>query len=296
MGSVCGSNIELLPVYGRVLPGSRMMHQILRFASLLVFTLPAFVGCQEGRPFLSHQGLGGRGQASTVQTRQLQERDRRLGQLDQDNLDLQMRLAQDQQRSQQMAEQIRLLRQQLNETASLARQWQQAKQDADKKVDRLAASTRARGGATIRANRSGGQPLQMITIPGLEVRRDADVIRVALPADQLFRAGLSQLSPSGVELLDRVAAVIARNYPEHHIGIEGHTDNAPLVGGVSHHQLAAAQAQTVLKQFSSGRRFPTYQMMTVSHGANHPRVSNATPLGRVKNRRIEIVIYPDRSS
>ena len=136
----------------------------------------------------------------------------------------------------------------------------------------------------------------MITIPGLEVRRDADVIRVALPADQLFHSRSSQLTPVGVELLDRVAAVITRNYSDHHIGIEGHTDNAPLVGGISPHQLAAAQAQTVLKQFSSGQRFPTYQMMTVSHGANHPRVSNATPMGRVKNRRIEIVIYPDRSS
>ena len=272
------------------------MHPILRFASLFSLVLPALVGCQEGRPFLSHQGLGGREQTSTAQTRQLQERDRRLGQLDQDNLDLQMRLAQDQQRNQQMAEQIRLLRQQLNETASLARQWQQAKRDADQKVDRLAASTRARGGATIRANRSGGQPLQMITLPGFDVRRDDDVIRIALPADQLFHSGLAQLSSGGVALLGRVSAAIARNYPEHHIGIEGHTDNGPLVGGVSHHQLAASQAQTVFEQFSSGRRFPTHQMMTVSHGANHPRVSNATPMGRVKNRRIEIVIYPERSS
>ena len=28
-------------------------------------------------------------------------------------------------------------------------------------------------------------------------------------------------------------------------------------------------------------------------GENHPLVSNATPAGKAKNRRIEVVIYPD---
>jgi len=272
------------------------MHQILRLTSLFVVSLPLFVGCQEGRPFLSHQTLSGSQQANSSQVRQLEERDRRLGQLDQDNLDLQMRLAQHQQRNQQMAEQITLLRQQLNETATLARQWKKAKQNADKQVDGLVASTRARGGATIRANRNGDQPLQMITIPGLEVRRDNDVIRVTLPTDLLFESGTAQLQAGGMGLLERVSGAISQAFPDHHIGIEGHTDSGPQSRGVSHHQLAAAQAQTVLEELSRRRRFPTQQMMTVSHGANHPRVSNATPMGRVKNRRIEIVIYPDRAS
>jgi outer membrane protein OmpA-like peptidoglycan-associated protein len=32
----------------------------------------------------------------------------------------------------------------------------------------------------------------------------------------------------------------------------------------------------------------------VAHGANHPVVSNATAAGRTRNRRMELVIYPER--
>ena len=37
------------------------------------------------------------------------------------------------------------------------------------------------------------------------------------------------------------------------------------------------------------------QLFLVAHGPNHPVVSNATAAGRARNRRIELVIYPERS-
>jgi len=36
------------------------------------------------------------------------------------------------------------------------------------------------------------------------------------------------------------------------------------------------------------------QLFLVAHGANHPVVSNATAAGRARNRRVELVIYPER--
>jgi hypothetical protein len=36
------------------------------------------------------------------------------------------------------------------------------------------------------------------------------------------------------------------------------------------------------------------QLFLVAHGANHPVVSNATAAGRIRNRRMEFVIYPER--
>ena len=38
------------------------------------------------------------------------------------------------------------------------------------------------------------------------------------------------------------------------------------------------------------------QLFLVAHGANHPLVSNATAAGRARNRRIELVVYPDRAA
>ena len=35
------------------------------------------------------------------------------------------------------------------------------------------------------------------------------------------------------------------------------------------------------------------QLFVVGHGGSHPVVSNATDAGRARNRRIEVVIYPE---
>ena len=35
------------------------------------------------------------------------------------------------------------------------------------------------------------------------------------------------------------------------------------------------------------------QLFVVGHGPNHPVVSNASDAGQARNRRIELVIYPE---
>ena len=39
---------------------------------------------------------------------------------------------------------------------------------------------------------------------------------------------------------------------------------------------------------------PASQLFVIGHGGNHPIVSNATPEGKARNRRIEFVVYPER--
>jgi outer membrane protein OmpA-like peptidoglycan-associated protein len=36
------------------------------------------------------------------------------------------------------------------------------------------------------------------------------------------------------------------------------------------------------------------QLFVVGHGANHPVVSNGTPAGKERNRRVELVVYPEK--
>jgi outer membrane protein OmpA-like peptidoglycan-associated protein len=38
------------------------------------------------------------------------------------------------------------------------------------------------------------------------------------------------------------------------------------------------------------------QLFLAGHGPNHPVVSNATPAGKDRNRRVELVIYPERAT
>ena len=117
-----------------------------------------------------------------------------------------------------------------------------------------------------------------------------------LPADKLFAAGGYQLTQEGMQLVDMVASTLMQSYPKQRIVIEGHTDNSLAANAGASHLLAGSQAQAVFAQLVSRNRFPAAQLSIVSMGENHPRASNATPAGKQKNRRIEVVIYPEQYS
>ena len=121
-----------------------------------------------------------------------------------------------------------------------------------------------------------------------------DVVRVEAPADRIFMPGSNYLQNGAEQLLVNIGADLRQNFPDNIIGIEGHTD-PPTSGALptTAHQLSAAQAYAVFEQLSMRSRMPSNQLFVVSQGVNRPRFSNETPAGRAKNRRIELVIYPE---
>lgn len=155
----------------------------------------------------------------------------------------------------------------------------------------------------------GGQPQQgqpqlgqmasaaigTLQVPGAVVQAEGSVIRIRVPADQLFAPGTGQLNSNAYLVLDNVATAILRNYPRQRVAIEAHTDSVNLYGGAfsTHYQLATAQAQAVMDQLVRRNTLPTQQLAVVAHGANFPRGDNQSPAGRAENRRIEFVVYPD---
>lgn len=222
---------------------------------------------------------------------QLADLNKRLGQLDGNNSDLHRQLAQAQQENQLLRDQTSLLQKQLGETATKAKEALAARQEVEKQFSMLQASTKRQGGAAITANSSVKQSLSMVNIPGLAVRQDGEVIRIELPADRVF-APTGQVTAEGGRLLDEVAGAIARSYPRQRIVIEGHGDGTMAASGQSH-LVAAAQAQAVFQQLTTRNRLPASQLSILAVGDNHPLAAVATPEGRAKNRRIEIVVYPD---
>ena len=133
-----------------------------------------------------------------------------------------------------------------------------------------------------------------IEIPGIQVRPDNDVVRIELPSSRLFSPGTARLLPEASALLDTVSADVVRLYPDHIVGIEGHTDSDPSSAGrwMNNHQLSVGEAMAVYDYFTLRSRLKSNQMFVVGHGPNHPVVSNGTPAGRERNRRVELVIYP----
>ena len=90
---------------------------------------------------------------------------------------------------------------------------------------------------------------------------------------------------------------IVRVYPDQLIGVEGHTDvdTVRSAGFADNQQLSAARALAVYQLLTTQGRLPQSQLFTVGHAGNHPVVSNATPSGKERNNRVELVIYPERA-
>jgi chemotaxis protein MotB len=158
----------------------------------------------------------------------------------------------------------------------------------------MIAANRRTGSVSITSNSSHGVDLVAVEIRGVDVRRDGDVIRVTLPARELFTPGATQLSPGAGSLLDTVGTELARAYPRQLIGVEGHTDagGALPVGG-SAQQLTTTRAMAVYNHLASRGNLRAEQLHVAGYGSNHPAYSNATPAGREANQRIELVVYPE---
>ncbi|MFM9025206.1 MAG: flagellar motor protein MotB, partial [Planctomycetaceae bacterium] len=136
-----------------------------------------------------------------------------------------------------------------------------------------------------------------LALPDLQPRFDGAVVRNDMPADRLFEPGTANLLPAGTSTLTTVAEEIERVFPGHYVGIEGHTDSEPLVNASwgSPHQLTTARAVAVFDFLTSRTPVRENQLFLVAHGSNHPLVSNATPAGRARNRRVELVVYAERT-
>ncbi len=231
-------------------------------------------------------------QAIAMQTQQYQQR---AAALDRDNQELQSLLAQSKQQAQLMDEHVRATQTQLRDTTNQLAALQSEHDQMRFRTSAMAASIRTQSQAEIRSNNSLLRNLTITNLPGVQVRQDGDVIRVEISADQLFNPGTAQLKYGAEATLRSVGADLIRNYPQQMIGIEGHTDSAfvasPQVATAQH--LSVAQATTVYDALVRAGGMSASQLFVVGHGANHPIVSNATDAGRVRNRRIELVIYPE---
>jgi flagellar motor protein MotB len=150
------------------------------------------------------------------------------------------------------------------------------------------------GGATIRANNSLLQKLNAIQIPGGAARMDGDVIRIEFPTDRLFVSGSYQIQPAQKPVLQNIAGTIRESFPQQIVGIEAHWDNTPLnPAGTTDQQLTATQSLAVFEQLVK-LGLPQKQLFTMAMASNRPRHPQGMVGGVSPNRRIELVIYPEK--
>jgi outer membrane protein OmpA-like peptidoglycan-associated protein len=101
-----------------------------------------------------------------------------------------------------------------------------------------------------------------------------------------FDAGKVALQPTSMTAIDRLAQLMGV-YPERSVRIEGHTDS--LGDDAANQQLSERRANAV-RDALLARGIDAARVEAVGYGETRPIADNATPVGRQKNRRIEIVL------
>ncbi len=263
---------------------------------LVVLAVSALPGCADNAMVLKGR-VAQFEQQHLALTRQYQQMQGRANALDKDNQELSTVLAQTRQQTRVIEDQVGALRDQLRGATAQLAEARAEKDSSQQKVQALTASLRRRGGVSISPNNSRLQTMPAINLSGVQVRRDGDVIRVELPGSELFESGSARLKTGATTAVTHAAAEILAAYPHQILGIEGHTDRDPITSNRwrNNHELSVARAIAIYDVLITHTRLKSQQLFIVGHGPNHPVASNATPEGKQRNRRVELVVYPEKA-
>lgn len=113
----------------------------------------------------------------------------------------------------------------------------------------------------------------------------------------LFDTGTAELKEESYVFMNKIASIL-ETYSNSIIEIEGHTDNVPIHNSKyeSNRYLSTARATNVYEYLMANANLIDENMKVAGYGESRPAVSNDTPEGRARNRRVVIKIYNQLSS
>jgi chemotaxis protein MotB len=121
------------------------------------------------------------------------------------------------------------------------------------------------------------------------VTKDGLVIRL-LTDKLLFSSGSATVQPGGRGLLSKVGGLL-RAENQHVIRVRGFTDPLPIHTAAfpSNWELSAGRAASVVRAFAEAGVAPE-RLEAAGRAALDPLTTNATALGRARNRRVEVLL------
>jgi chemotaxis protein MotB len=132
----------------------------------------------------------------------------------------------------------------------------------------------------------------------LVVTQHQDRLVLTMLGQVLFESGEAQLTPLGLDIMKQVGEVLA-SLPNKNIQVEGHTDNNPIYGRLQQQyptnwELSTARATTVLRFLIEQTGMNPKDFSATGYADTRPAVANDSEEGQAQNRRVEIVLYPER--
>jgi len=128
----------------------------------------------------------------------------------------------------------------------------------------------------------------------ISLEKEEKKIIIRIQEKGSFGSGSARLDPGFYKVIDCISEVLATRPGK--ILVAGHTDNIPIRTGRfrSNWELSSARAVTVLHALLRNPRLDQKRVVVEGFADTRPVADNATPQGRAKNRRVELIILRGR--
>ena len=115
-----------------------------------------------------------------------------------------------------------------------------------------------------------------------------------------FESGEATITSEGYQVLDALIAYLKTAAGDRLIRVEGHADNMEIGPSLkslyqTNWDLSKARAGGVLRYLTAKGGIDSMKLSSVGYGDTKPTASNATEMGRQRNRRVDIVLYSPES-
>ncbi|MCI0428506.1 MAG: OmpA family protein [Nitrospiraceae bacterium] len=116
-----------------------------------------------------------------------------------------------------------------------------------------------------------------------------------------FESGEATIKSEGYQVLNELIAHLKTAAGDQLIRVEGHADNMEIGPSLkslyqTNWDLSKARAGGVLRYLHEKGGIDSAKLSSVGYGDTKPMASNATEVGRQKNRRVDIVLYSSESA
>ena len=125
---------------------------------------------------------------------------------------------------------------------------------------------------------------------GISVTNMGGYLVVNMPQDLLFAVDSAVLRPDLTRDLQTVAASLLK-YPATSVEVIGHTDNT---GAAAYNQDLSQRRAVSVASVLASNGVPSSRISSFGRGEDQPIASNLTDQGRAQNRRVEIIVRPNR--
>ena len=124
------------------------------------------------------------------------------------------------------------------------------------------------------------------------------VVYISLADNMLYKSGSYEINDRAAETLSKIAKII-RDYKDYDVLIEGNTDNVPVNTTAAtmknirnNWDLSCLRASSVVQALQNQYGVDPKRLTAGGRGEYNPLVANDTEVGKLRNRRTQIIITP----